>query len=37
VSGLRFTAGLVRTARGWRFAQMHLSAPDAAQSEGSSF
>jgi len=37
VSGLRFTAGLERTAQGWRFAQMHLSAPDAAQSEDSSF
>jgi len=28
VSGLRFTAGLVRTAQGWRFAQMHPSTPD---------
>ncbi|MGB2813377.1 MAG: hypothetical protein WBC17_16830 [Mycobacterium sp.] len=29
-------AALVRTAQGWRYAQMHLSAPDAAHSEGSS-
>ena len=35
--GLRLTAGLVRSAQGWRFAQMHLSAPNAAQDAGSSF
>jgi ketosteroid isomerase-like protein len=37
MSGLRMTAGLVRTPEGWRFAQTHLSAPDGAQAEGSSF
>ncbi len=37
MSGLRLTAGLMRTAQGWRFAQMHLSAPNGAQDEGRSF
>lgn len=37
MSGLRTTLGFVRTSEGWRMAQMHLSVPDNAQTEGSSF
>jgi ketosteroid isomerase-like protein len=37
MSGLRFTAGLIRTTQGWRIAQAHLSAPNMEQAEGSSF
>ncbi len=37
MSGLRFTVGLARTADGWRMVQSHLSTPDSAQDEGSSF
>ncbi|WES63539.1 nuclear transport factor 2 family protein [Microbacter sp. GSS18] len=37
MSGLRMTAGLVRTDDGWRFVQTHLSAPDSAQADGQSF
>jgi len=37
MSGLRMTAGLVRTDDGWRLVQTHLSAPDSAQAEGNSF
>lgn len=37
MSGLRLTLGLVRTPDGWRFVQTHLSSPDGAQDEGSSF
>ena len=36
MSGLRFTFGLIRTALGWRFAQVHVSVPNAAQDDGSS-
>jgi ketosteroid isomerase-like protein len=37
MSGLRFTSGLIRTGQGWRIAQVHLSAPNVGQAEGSSF
>jgi ketosteroid isomerase-like protein len=37
MSGLRATFGLVRTGEGWRLVQSHLSTPDSAQPEGSSF
>jgi ketosteroid isomerase-like protein len=37
MSGLRATFGLVRTGDGWRIVQSHLSTPDSAQPEGSSF
>jgi ketosteroid isomerase-like protein len=35
--GLRATFGLVHTGDGWRIVQSHLSTPDSAQPEGSSF
>jgi ketosteroid isomerase-like protein len=37
MSGLRFTGGMARTPDGWRMVQPHLSTPDSAQAEGSSF
>lgn len=37
MSGLRATFGLVRTGDGWRIVQSHLSTPDSAEPEGSSF
>lgn len=37
LSGLRCTFGLVRTAEGWRFAQMHSSAPAGGQEPGNSY
>ena len=37
MSGLRAAFGLVRTGEGWGIVQGHLSTPDSAQTEGSSF
>jgi hypothetical protein len=37
MSGLRCTFGLVRTADGWRFAQMHTYAPASGQDAGDSY